>query len=168
MSLDDELQKIAAGDLSAFDALYEKTKGMVFYIALSVLRDHSLAEDVMQTSYLKVLRYASKYKAGTNAAAWIGRIAKNEALDLKRKRKREHLVDTGENEALFGTYDIGEGGHLIDLARKVLKEGEFAVVMLVAEGYKRKEIAAMLSLPLPTVTWKYHNAIKKLRHELRE
>ena len=167
MSLDEQIQKIAAGDMTAFDPLYEETKGTVFYIALSILRERSLAEDVMQTCYLKVIRYAGKYRQGTNAAAWIARIAKNEALDLKRKRAREHLVDTGESEYLFPTYTVDESSHLIDIARKVLKDGEFSVVMLVAEGYKRREIAEMLKVPLPTVTWRYNHAIKKLRHAIQ-
>ncbi len=166
MSLDEQLQRIAAGDLSEFDRLYEETKGTVYYIALSILKDRSLAEDVMQSCYLKVLRFAGKYKQGTNAAAWIGRIAKNEALDLRRRRQREHSVDTGENEYLFPTYGIDESSHLIDIARQVLKDGEFAVVMLVAEGYKRREIAHMLQIPLPTVTWRYNQAIKKLQHAI--
>lgn len=152
--------------MSAFDGLYEATKGTVFYIALSILRERSLAEDVMQSCYLKVLRYAGKYKQGTNAAAWIGRIAKNEALDVKRKRQREHLIDVSENESLFPTYEV-EHSHLIDIAKQVLKDGEFAVVMLVAEGYKRREIAHMLQIPVPTVTWRYNQAIKKLQHAIR-
>ena len=167
MSLDEELKRIAAGDMSSFDALYAETKGMVYYIALSILKERSLAEDVMQTCYLKILRHADKFKAGTNAAAWIGRIAKNEALDVLRRRKREHLVDVAESEHLFPTYSVDESG-LIDLAKKVLKGGEFAVVMLVAEGYKRREIAHMLQIPLPTVTWRYNQAIKKLQHAIRE
>ena len=166
MSLDEQLQKLAAGDRTAFDPLYEETKGTVFYIALSILGDRSLAEDVMQNCYLKVLRYAGNYRAGTNAAAWIAKIAKNEAIDLRRKRKREHLVDTAESETLFPTYEMDASPRLVDLARSVLKDGEFAVVMLVAEGYKRREISKMLSIPLPTVTWKYHNAVKKLKHAL--
>ncbi len=164
MSLDEKIQRIAAGDMAAFDGLYEETKGTVYYIALSVLKDPSLAEDVMQSCYLKVFRYAGKYKQGTNAAAWIGRIAKNEALDVRRRRQREHSVDAGENEYLFPSYGIDESSHLIDIAKKVLKDGEFAVVMLVAEGYKRREIAHMLQIPVPTVTWRYNQAIKKLKH----
>lgn len=168
MSLDEELKRIAAGDMSSFDALYAETKGMVYYIALSVLKERSLAEDVMQTCYLKILRHADKFKAGTSAAAWIGRIAKNEALDVLRRRKREHLVDVAESEHLFPTYSVDESSHLIDLAKKALKGGEFAVVMLVAEGYKRREIAHMLQIPLPTVTWRYNQAIKKLQHAIRD
>ncbi len=168
MSLDEQLKKIAEGDGAAFDAVYEATKGTVYYIALSIVKERALAEDVMQTCFLKVYRYASRYRAGTNAAAWIAKIAKNEALDLRRRRKREHSVDAADSEYLFPTYEIDGGGSLTDLARKILKDGEFAVVMLVAEGYKRREIAKMLSLPVPTVTWRYNQAIKKLKQAIKE
>ncbi len=148
--------------MSAFDGLYEATKGSVYYIALSVLKERSLAEDAMQNCYLKVIRNAGKYRAGTNANAWIGRIAKNEAIGILRAR-REQSVDISEHEYLFPTYESDGYGNLIDLARRTLKTNEFAVLMLVAEGYKRREIAQMLSLPLPTVTWHYHSAVKKLK-----
>ncbi len=166
MSLDEQLIKLAGGDMTAFDGLYEATKGTVYYIALSVLRERSLAEDAMQSCYLKVIRYASRYRAGTNANAWICKIAKHEAIDLRRKRAREHSVDMGESEHLFPSYEADGYGNLIDLARRTLKDAEFAVVMLVAEGYKRREIAHMLSLPIPTVTWRYNNAVKKLKKAL--
>ena len=166
MSLDEALKNIAAGNMSAFDVLYEETKRTVYYIALSVVRERSLAEDVMQNCYLKVILNAAKYKKGTNAAAWIAKIAKNEALDVRRRRQREHSVDTAESEHLFGTYEMEESPSLLGLAKRILKEGEFAVVMLVSEGYKRREIAHMLQIPIPTVTWRYNQAIKKLRQAM--
>lgn len=168
MSLEEHLIKFAAGDLSRFDEFYEETKRTVYYIALSVLKERSLAEDAMQNCYLKAIRFADRYRKGTNAGAWLARIAKNEAIGIGRKRAREHSVDTAESEYLFPVYETGDYGSLIDLARKILKEGEFAVVMLVAEGYKRREIAKMLSVPLPTVTWRYNNALKKLKDALEE
>lgn len=163
MSLDEQLQKIAAGDYAAFDEFYLATKGAVYYVALSVLKERSLAEDAMQSAYLKALRSAGSYKHGTSPVAWICKIARNQALDIRRKRSREHLVDAAENEYLFPSYEADGYGNLIDLARRTLKEGEFAVVMLVAQGYKRREISHMLSIPVPTVTWRYNAAIKKLK-----
>lgn len=166
MSLDEALKNIAAGNMSAFDALYEETKRTVYAIALSVVRERSLAEDVMQNCYLKVIRHAAKYRGGTNAAAWIAKIARNEALDVWRRRQREHSVDAAESEHLFGSYEIGEEPSVLGLAKRILKDGEFAVVLLVAEGHKRREIAHMLKIPIPTVTWRYNQAIKKLRQAM--
>lgn len=167
VSLDECLIQLGKGDLSVFDEIYRMTQGAVYYITLSVLRERSLAEDAMQSCYLKVIAAARRYRGGTNANAWICKIAKHEAIDLRRKRAREYSVDPCGSEHLFPAYGADGYGELIDLARKTLKEGEFSVLMLVAEGYKRREIAAMLSIPVPTVTWRYQRALDKLKEALR-
>ena len=52
---------------------------------------------------------------------------------------------------------------------RILKQEEFSVLMLAAaEGYKRREIAELLGMPLPTVTWHYSRAVKKMQHALQE
>ena len=167
MTLDEHLKEFAEGNDSNFGSFYLATKKAVYHIALGVLRDRALAEDVMQNTYMKVLANASGYRAGTNAAAWIARIAKNEALNVKKRRMREAPVDEREQEHLFGTAQPDDYGLMTDVARRVLSEDEFTVLMLAAaDGYKRREIAAMLKMPLPTVTWKYHQALAKMRRAL--
>ena len=86
--LDKLIKRLNSGDYDAFEKIYDATRKGVYYVALSVLRERSLAEDVMQSTYIKVLKNASQYKQGTNASAWILTIAKNEALNLKKYRRR--------------------------------------------------------------------------------
>lgn len=168
MNLDEQMIRLANGDTTAFDEIYRETRRAVYYTALSVVRERSLAEDVMQSCFLSVIRNSSQYISGTNAKAWILRIARNEALNLVKKRARETSVDEQEDVSLFGTQET-EYGYVTDVARKTLREDEFTIVMLVAvEGYKRREIAEILGIPLPTVTWKYHRAIGKLRRTLEK
>ena len=47
MTLDKLIKKFINGDASAFDEIYNRTRKCVYYVALSVLRDNALAEDVM-------------------------------------------------------------------------------------------------------------------------
>ncbi len=169
MELDKLLVALAEGDKQAFTEIYGQTKKTVYYIALSVVRDRALAEDVMQSAYLNVIKYASQYRAGSNPRAWIARIARNEAINVKKKCAREVCVEEAEYENVFGTTQIDDYGLLVDLARRLLPEQEFAILMLVAaEGYKRREVAQMLSIPLATVTWKYGKAIKTMQKALKE
>ena len=138
-------------------------------MALSILRDKALAEDVMQTTYMRVLKSIQSYTIGTNASAWIIKIAKNEALNIKKVRMREQSVDGNENLTLFGVSEPDTYGELTDLAKRLLADDEFSILMLVtACGYKRKEIGKMLDMPIPTVTWKYQNALLKLRNALEK
>ena len=169
MALDKYIKKFINGDASAFDEIYNQTRKSVFYVALSILRDKALAEDVMQTTYLRVLKNIRSYAIGTNASAWIIKIAKNEAINMKKVRMREQSVDEYENLALFGVNEPDTYGELTDLAKRLLADDEFSILMLVtACGYKRKEIGKMLDMPIPTVTWKYQNALLKLRNALEK
>ncbi|MDE7300653.1 MAG: RNA polymerase sigma factor [Clostridia bacterium] len=169
MTLDQLMKKLAVGEQEVFESIYAKTHNTVFYIALSILKERSLAEDVMQTTYLQLLRNASQYRHGTNANAWIAKITRNEALKVLKKRERERYVDETQNLNLFGTGQTDDYELLIDLARKLLPEDEFVTLMLVtAAGYKRREIAKMFKIPLSTVTWRYQRALEKLRDALNE
>lgn len=160
---------LARGEESAFEELYRRTSKTVYHIALAIVRERSLAEDVMQSAYLSVLRNAGSYRAGTNASAWIARIARNEALNVYNKRKREESVDERERPELFGTSRPDEYGLLVDLARRTLPEDEFTVLLLVAaDGYKRREVSEMLGMPVPTVTWKYKRALSAMKEALKE
>lgn len=168
MSLDKLIKKFINGDVSAFDEIYNQTRKPVYYVALSIVRDKALAEDIMQTAYMRVLQNIQRYVPGTNATAWIVRIAKNEAINVKKLRMREQLVDEHENPALFGVSEPNTYGELIDLAKRLLPDDEFSILMLVTScGYKRKEVSAMLNMPIPTVTWKYQNALSKMRKALK-
>jgi len=161
------MKQLVYGNTDAFDKIYALTSKAVYYVALSVVKERSLAEDVMQSAYIKVLQNAHKYKPETNANAWILTIAKNEALNLKQYRKREQTVDERDNPALFGTKTTDDYGLLIDIARKTLQEDEFTILMLItACGYKRREVAAILNKPVSTVTWKYNNALSEMRRQL--
>ena len=169
MTLDKLIKKFINGDASAFDEIYNRTRKSVYYVALSILRDKALAEDVMQTTYMRVLKNIQSYTLGTNAAAWIVKIAKNEALNVKKVRMREQYVDERENPALFGVYEPDSYGELTDMAKRLLPDDEFSILMLVSVcGYKRKEIGKMLDMPIPTVTWKYQNALSKMRRALEK
>ncbi len=167
--LEEAILQLAEGNISAFDEVYRETQRLVYCVALSVVAERALAEDVMQTSYLKVLRGARSYKKGTNPRAWVARIAKNEALNLKKKRAREALLGDGSEHIPAPQTDAEGLGHLTELAKKTLRAEEFAVLMLAAvEGYKRREIAAMLCVPLPTVTWRYQRAIAKMKRAIEQ
>ncbi len=169
MLLDKQMKRLANGDATAFEAVYKKTKKAVYYTALAILKDPSLAEDVMQSTYLKVIKSAYSYREGTDVAAWIARISRNEALNLKKKRGHELYVDERANEGVFGSGQTEDYGLLLDLARNTLPQDEYEVLILVAAaGYKRREIAELMEIPLSTVTYKLNCATKKMIQALQD
>ena len=54
-------------------------------------------------------------------------------------------------------------------AAKLLKEDEYEILMLCqVAGYRRREVAQMLGMPIGTVTWKNNEALKKLKAHLKK
>ena len=106
----------------------------------------------------------SKYKKGTNGRAWILQIAKNLALDTLRKRYRTDNIDD-----VVIPYEDQPMGEISDVMKKTLSlEEERIVTLHVLWGYKHREIAQILEIPVGTVTSKYKRAIKKMQDALKE
>lgn len=168
MSLDRFAWKIAAGDEKAFADIYENMRGAVFAVCLSVTKNRGVAEEVVQETFVTVWQRSGEFR-GTGYKSWILAIAKNKSLDVLRKRKRETPVDFSENEALGGSYQMEpETGIVLQAALNALEETERQIVLLRNTGMKVKDIAAFLGLPRGTVSWRYAEALKKLRRLLEE
>ena len=163
--LDVLLIRIANGDNAAFEEFYARTSRGVYAFVYTYFHNSADTEDVMQTVYLKLKKSVSSYKKGTNGRAWLLQIAKNQALDELRKRRREVSIEQIELVA----DDKFDEGTVTDAMRRVLSEEEQRIVTLhVLWEYKHREIAKMLGCPTGTVTSTYKRAIEKLKKYLKE
>ena len=166
--LEIHVQRLKAGDKSAFDYIYDRTNRPVYFAALYIVRDKMYAEDILQETYVRALRSLHSYAPGTNFSAWLARIGKNLALNHIKREKREVATDFEENTHLYGAQETLLP-YIFDLAAKVLSEEEYEILMLCqVSGYKRREVAQMLNMPVATVTWKNNEALKKLRRILQK
>ena len=68
------LIKIAQGDISALDVIYNHFGKLLYSIAYSMTGDKHLSEDILQETFLKIAEKALTYKKGTNEKAWIEEI----------------------------------------------------------------------------------------------
>lgn len=162
--LEKAMADLKSGDTSAFDIIYEQTNRMVYYIIYSILKNREQSEDIMQNVYMKIYEKADMYtpEEGSSAKAWIGTIAKNLALNEYNKNKKETVVDVDDLEYLEDLHPTDTP--LIDLASRNLSEDEFTILMLcIVEGYKRREVAAIMNLSTSGVTWKLDQALIKLK-----
>jgi len=168
--LEQSMVSLRNGNGNALADIYSLTSRGVFTFVLPLLHDYQLAEDGMQDTYVSCYNHIQEYSPNTNARNWLLTIAKNTAISMLKKKNREISYDFGEEVHPDGVYYLGEvDTPTITLANKILSEEEFNIVMMYAIGeYKHREIADLLHLPLGTVTWKYNNAIKKIKKALEE
>ena len=166
--LEKHIDALRAGDMRAFDAIYDLTNRTVYFAALYIVRDKMYAEDILQETYVRALRSLDSYAPGTNFTAWLARIGKNLALNHLRRAKREIATDFETDSWKYGTQET-QLPYVFDAAAKILSEEEYEILMLCqVAGYKRREVAAMLDMPIGTVTWKNNEALKKLKKYLEK
>ena len=82
------MRRIARGDESALTLLYNTVGGRMLSVALSIVHDRSAAEDVLQDSFLTIVRKADKFRFYQNGYGWVCTIVRNTALDYIRKQNR--------------------------------------------------------------------------------
>ena len=169
--LDQCIARIAGGDQEALAQLYHRTRPAVYGFALSILKNPHDAEDVLHDAYLQVWNAAGQYRTQGKPRAWIMTIVRNLSLShLRQQGRTEPLVQEDWQDRLAEIPAVTQEDRLtLQALLEALGDQERQIVVLHAlSGLKHREIAAMLSLPLPTVLSKYNRALKKLQLAWKE
>lgn len=167
--LDRLLRGISRGERECLERLYQATRTSVYSFALSILKNHPDAEDVLHDCYVAVWQSAGSYASHGKPLAWILTIAKNLCFQkLREQRKTEAGLEDREL-ALPNTGTLTmEDRSILRACLEQLSDQERQIVALHAvAGFKHREIAALLELPLSTVLSKYNRAIKRLKQYLQ-
>ncbi|NTV78218.1 MAG: RNA polymerase sigma factor [Clostridiales bacterium] len=155
------------GDKGALKEIYENYLSYIYSIVYRILENRENAEDVTSEFFIKLWDIGDKYQFGGQHKGWLATIARNMALDYMRKRKHEQLTDEVIEQADYENSRVEQdviGELTIQNALATLSKEEKEVVnMKVMGDLTFKEIARVLQIPMGTVTWRYQNAIKKLR-----
>lgn len=166
--LDRLLLRVGQGEREAFARLYGLTRGAVYALALSLLRDAHEAQDVAQDVYVKVWESAPAYRPQGSPMAWLLTVARNLARSRLRQSGRQVELDEGAWNAIPAAVPDLEERQLLQGALARLGTEEREIVLLHAvTGLKHREIAQLLELPLSTVLSKYHRGLKKLRAQMK-
>jgi RNA polymerase sigma-70 factor, ECF subfamily len=176
---DDALMRgLSDAEPEALRALYGKYGGLVFGIALRIVGDRAAAEEVAQDVFLGAWRGAASYsREKGSAATWLGRIARNRAIDaLRAKRARGALArddwsDVEDDASLDPEEAASRDARAEEVRAAVagLPEAQrVALSLAFFQGMTHTEIAARLALPLGTVKSRIRDAMRSLREALGE
>ena len=168
---------IQQGDKQGLKEIYDEYGKTIYQSVYLILHNQQDAEDITSEFFLKLWKIADTYCFGGKHKRWLVTIARNMALDLLKKQKREQLTldedneNAGTNEPAdtTSTEDTVTGKLAVAEALEYLDESEREIVnMKILADMTFKDIAAVLGKPLGTVTWKYRNAISKLKKYVGE
>ncbi|MFA6627522.1 MAG: RNA polymerase sigma factor [Bacilli bacterium] len=152
-------------DEVAFASLYDETKQAVYAMIISIVRDSSMAEDLMQETYMSVIEKIHQYVRGRNFLSWILVIARNKAIDYYRVHKKTLLLDQEDLDYIGNTTPArGEDQLLVADMLQQLSQVERGIFLLhTLSNLSFRHIATVMEMPLGTVLWHYSRATKRIK-----
>ncbi|KQU49964.1 RNA polymerase subunit sigma [Bosea sp. Leaf344] len=166
---EDIVKRIASGDRLAMKVLFSRHQVRVYRFVLRLVRDETLAEDVISDVFLDLWRQAATFEARASVATWLLAIARNKAYSLLRKRRDAGLDDdfaesiedeADDPEILLQKQDKGMAirGCLDRLSR----EHREIVDLVYYHETSVEEAARIVGIPENTVKTRLFHARKKL------
>ncbi|MCS7257442.1 MAG: sigma-70 family RNA polymerase sigma factor [Thermomicrobium sp.] len=163
--------RIRQRDRSALAALYDRYARSVYSLVLSIVRDRSVAEDIVQELFVQLWQYPDLYDAGRGAfAPWFLRMARNRAIDALRRRQRDRRLQERLSRVEWWDPDdpdewtmLGEEATRVRQALAELESEQRQVLELAYfGGLTQREIAERLGIPLGTVKTRVRTALRRL------
>jgi RNA polymerase sigma-70 factor (ECF subfamily) len=168
-----DLQLIAAinaGDAAAFDALYFRYRDWVAGLAFRFTGSEDLALDVLQETFLYVLRKFPGFKLTAHFKTFLYPAVKNLSISAQQKASRYQSTESEQNflaglaSAEQPTAELNE---LAIVLARLSEEHREALLLRFVDGLELAEIAEAMNIPLGTVKSRLHNALTTLRKDER-
>lgn len=177
-ALDDRTlsDRLARGDRQALGLLYERYAGLVFGVALRVVKERALAEELVQDTFLEAWRRASQYDAArATPAAWLVTIAKSRAIDRARSaHAAQRATDASTQlppeapEAMDSLLDLARSKAVLEAhVGRLPAEQRLVLELAWRDGLSQSEIARTANLPLGTVKTRTRMAMLELSAAVR-
>jgi len=167
------LARCAQGERTAFSELYEETSAHLFAVVLRILRRKDWAEETLQDAFVKIWQHARDYDPEKSAPfTWMVTIARNRALDVLRKVKKENWVGEEPNLELTADEAASPMEELLkNLEAKSIKhcldgldaDQRHSIVLAYWRGLTHHDLARELKRPLGTVKAWVRRGMEKLR-----
>jgi RNA polymerase sigma factor (sigma-70 family) len=147
------------------------------YFALNLTSDYEDAQDLLQETLLKAVKYSHKFTESTNLKAWLYTIMKNIFINnYRRAVKTRTVIDRTKDLHYINVAQVAgprvPESHMNELEiRKAIAnlEEEYKVPFeMYVDGYKYKEIAEYLGLPIGTIKSRIFLARKDLMAALKD
>ena len=171
------MQKVKWGDLDQLGLLFERYKKMLFGFFYNMNHNAELSEDLVQNTFMRILKYRSGFKGEGEFKVWMFHIARNVSHDHFRKNKRNDNDDIDQWRDRLGDDSANrddelmhnEDMQMLKIAISRLDEEKREVLTLSKiEGMKYKQIGEVLSCSEGAVKVKVFRALKSLKEEFQQ
>lgn len=162
--------KFNRGSSDALQRLYEKYKDNLLGLAITLLRDRSLAEDVVHDVFVSFARTAGSFTLNGTLKGYLSTCVANCARDKNRLRCTRNVgldaaedVGTDSNDPVAHVVHAEEARHLQDMLGCLPYEQREIIVLHLHQNLRFRDIAESLDLSINTVQSRYRYGLNKLR-----
>lgn len=154
-----------------FNAMFKIYNKRVYSSAISIIRDHYLAQDVVQDTFLKAYYHFGKMMGVDNVWPWLKVVATNTAIDYYRRRIRnveltDEIINCRANSCDVEQYIEQQS---IRQQLSILNPELRNLLILKYEyGFTLEQLAQMQNMNINTIKSKIHRAKIKLDLSLRQ
>ena len=166
------LERFRGGEVEAFDGLVERHQTSLLRFASGILRDPTRAEDIVQESFLRLLRNGPEIGSEGSLGPWLFRVCRNLAYDVIKMETREQARRLKATLPEPPTPDANsEHAEVLSLVKQEMellpsRERE-ALWLKVHQGMTYKQIGDVLGVKPGTVGWLVHQGLDRLTSRLR-
>jgi len=171
MQLEFLVSQFQKKDEKAFEKLYNMYSKSMHGVIFNIVRDHELAEEVMQDVFIKAWEKADTYNASKGRFfTWLLNISRNAAIDKTRskafKKSSKNLNSDYFVDVLHSSDNLGSKTDAIGIKKFVEKLAEKCIKiieLLYFKGFTQKEASEALNMPIGTIKTRNRNCIQELR-----
>ncbi len=166
------IQEMAVGSEQALGELFDATLSKVYGVAVRIVGDSSLAEEIVSSAYHEAWKNASRYeRARGRPITWLLTICRNRALDeVRRESSATRTVEAAASmdtpEQVAGPdalLEATETGHAVrDLLTEISPDDRQLIALAYFRGLSQQQIADYVGLPLGTVKSRMRRALTRL------
>jgi len=170
-------QAAAAGNMMAFEEVYQRHHRRVYSICLRMLQNATEAEDLTQDVFIQLYRKIGSFRGDSAFTTWLHRLTVNQVLMHFRKRNVKFEKTTEEGETPVQVVGGTENPRKMPVVDKIAIENAIAqlpngyrnvFVLHDVEGYEHEEVAKILGCSVGTSKSQLHKARLKLRKLLQK
>jgi RNA polymerase sigma-70 factor (ECF subfamily) len=161
---------INRGDATAFEVLYFRYRDWVGALALRFIGDEGVALDVMQETFLYLLRKFPGFQLTAQLKTFLYPAVRNLSIAARRKLHRvqsSELEQWKMEQAPAQDATLGERADLATVVSNLPEEQREVLLLRFVDGLSLADIAVAMELPLGTVKSRLHYAIQSLRNDDR-
>jgi RNA polymerase sigma-70 factor (ECF subfamily) len=162
--------RVKEGDRAAFEELFRLYQKPLANYLYRLSWNRTLAEDLLQESFLRLWRAAPRYEPTAKVSTYIFRIAHNLFINAAARRRETPIegVDAEWRSSPEAEMQRREVQAAVKRAIEALPEGERECLVLSEyQGFKYAEIAEILGVPVGTVKSRMFSAVQRLKEALR-